>query len=59
MSYIDDIEQYLIGKGQKVKGRVQAEKGEGLKGGVSSIKGSINEGIAKLKMRNKTRRRAL
>jgi hypothetical protein len=46
MGILDDAGRKLRAKGQKIKGEMQQQSGQGLKGGVTKAKGNINDAIA-------------
>jgi uncharacterized protein YjbJ (UPF0337 family) len=51
MSVLGDIGQTVKGKAQQVKGDLQTQNGNGIKGGISKLKGKTNEEVGKLKLR--------
>ncbi len=53
MTVLNDVNQKLKGKAQKVKGQVQQEMGQGVKGGITKIKGHLNETLADIKLKSR------
>lgn len=53
MSTADSVIEKLKGKSEQIKGEFQQQNGEGLKGGMSKIKGKIKEWDADRKLKAK------
>jgi hypothetical protein len=56
MTLLRDVGQKLKGKGQVLKGRLEKESGNPLRGTIEEIKGKANQTMADIKMRERSRR---
>lgn len=56
MGAFDDIGRKVRAKGQKVKGEMQQQSGHGVKGGISKMKGNLNDAVADFNMDKKNNR---
>lgn len=52
MGKLDDINQKIKGKIDQAKGEIDIKSGHGVKGGITKLKGKINESIADAKLNN-------
>jgi hypothetical protein len=59
MGILDDAGRKLRAKGQKIKGGLQQQSGEGVKGGITKAKGNINDAIADFNINTKKQRNDL
>ncbi len=57
MSTVDDISQTIKGKTQQIQGEIQQQRGNGVKGGISKLKGKTNEAIGRAKLRSEKERK--
>ncbi len=56
MGLLDDVTQTVKGKAEQVKGDLQTQNGNGVKGGISKIQGKANEELGKLKLKTKQKK---
>jgi hypothetical protein len=50
MSIFNDLGQKLKGMSQEIKGEYEQQTGQGVKGGISKLKGKFNKTMADIKM---------